>query len=312
MSTDLANNPVDYIVPININGLKGRMLKLPAPKGRSREILFLYGSHSSLERMFTLAEELNAYGAVTMPDWPGFGGMDSLFKVGAKPTIDNMADYLATFVKMSYRRRRFTIVGMSYGFAVATRMLQKYPEIAAKVDFIASVVGFAHKDDFHVNKRTLIAFKVGTGVLKHRIPSMIARVVINGLTVDATYSLMANRHSKMKGASREERRTRIEFEKILWRINDLRTYFYTGSTMFTIDLCNSEGNAQVKVPVYHVAVNNDQFFNNQLVEQHLAVIYSKVNMLHVTLTAHMPTIVATAAEVAPFIPKELRKALAAK
>ena len=74
--------PEDYIVPLNMNGLNGRMMHMPAPKGRKREILVLYGHHSSLERWFGLAQVINRYGAVTMPDWPGFGGMDSFYKIG--------------------------------------------------------------------------------------------------------------------------------------------------------------------------------------------------------------------------------------
>src|SRR3954468_11091969 len=123
MATKKSKNPADYIVPLNINGLDGRMLKLPAPatkQAQGREILFVYGHHSSLERWWGLVQVLNRYGAVTMPDMPGFGGMDSFYKIGRKPTIDNMADYLAAFIKLRYKRKKIVIVGMSFGFAVAT------------------------------------------------------------------------------------------------------------------------------------------------------------------------------------------------
>ena len=69
-------NPADYIVPLNINGLDGRLLHMPAPEGKSKnmEILFIYGHHSSIERWWGVVQVLNRYGAVTMPDLPGFGG----------------------------------------------------------------------------------------------------------------------------------------------------------------------------------------------------------------------------------------------
>src|SRR5581483_6795608 len=86
MANRTAQHPADYIVPLNMNGLQGRMLHLPAPAGRKREILLLYGHHSSLERWWGIAQVLNRYGAVTMPDLPGFGGMDSLYKIGRKPS----------------------------------------------------------------------------------------------------------------------------------------------------------------------------------------------------------------------------------
>lgn len=308
MAHKISSEPADYIQPLVINRLEGRVMRLPAASPhRSREILLLYGSHSSLERMFALATELNRYGSITMPDWPGFGGMDSLFKIGKQPDIDTMADYLAAFVKMRYRRRRFTIIGMSYGFAVATRMVQRYPDLAAKVDFVVSIVGFARHDDFRIGRRNLLLMKIGARILKNRLPSMMAKAVIRGPVIGATYALLADRHAKMKDADTAERARRINFEKILWRINDLRTYFYTGDSMLRLDLCD----LRAPLPAYHVAVQNDQYFNNKLVEQHLAVIYASVTVIDIALDAHMPTIVATPKEVAPFIPAKLRRLLAA-
>lgn len=307
MAHKISSNSADYIQPLNINRLEGRVLRMPARSTRrSREILLLYGSHSSLERMFTLASEFNKYGAVTMPDWPGFGGMESLYKIGKKPTIDTMADYLAAFVKMRYRRRQFTIIGMSYGFVVATRMIQRYPELAKQVDFVVSVVGFARHDDFKISPKTFFLMKLAARIFKGHFASMVANLLINGKTVDATYTLMANRHAKMKNANLAERRKRIEFEKILWRINDLRTWFYINDSIFKLDLCDMKA----ALPVYHVAVQDDQYFDNKLVEQHLAVIYTSVTTMYIKLPAHMPTIVANAKEVAPFIPSRLRKLLA--
>src|SRR5665213_391336 len=153
--------PTDYIVPLNINGLEGRMLHVPAPARRDREMLLIYGHHALLERWWGLVETLNEYGAVTMPDLPGFGGMDSFRKIKKAPTIDNYADYLAAFIKLRYRRRHLTIIGISFGFVVATRMLQRYPELTKRVDFIVSIVGFMHKDDFLFSRREHITARVG-------------------------------------------------------------------------------------------------------------------------------------------------------
>jgi pimeloyl-ACP methyl ester carboxylesterase len=97
--------PKNYIAPIDINNLKGRCLNLPN-KSSSRKILFIYGHHSSLERWWGLMQALNEYGDVTMPDLPGFGGMDSFYKIGKKPTLDNMADYLKKFIKQHYKEEK--------------------------------------------------------------------------------------------------------------------------------------------------------------------------------------------------------------
>lgn len=308
MPYKFTSDPAEFIQPLNINRLDGRVLRLPAPSARrNREILVLYGHHSSLERMYTLAAEFNRYGPVTMPDWPGLGGMDSMFSIGKKPTIEAMADYLAAFVKLRYRRRRFTIVGISYGFAVATSMVQRYPELAAKVDFMVSIAGFVRYDDFRFKPKQFKLMRSTTRLFKSRLPSAVARGVINGYTVQKAYTLLADKNAKMKDATPEQLKERIKFEKQLWRINDMRTHFFTANSMFKIDLCDK----QVALPAYHVAVQNDQYLNNALVEQHLAVIYSSVSVIDIRLDAHMPTIVATPKEVAPFIPNKLRRLLAA-
>ncbi len=77
-------DPADYIAPLNMNGMQGRMLRMPAPKSYKREILFIYGHHSSLERWFGFSQVLNRYGAVTMPDLPGFRE-DALQKPACHP-----------------------------------------------------------------------------------------------------------------------------------------------------------------------------------------------------------------------------------
>src|SRR5262245_38040269 len=126
----------DHIRPLEMNGLKGRMLFMPAPKNKKRNILLVYGHHSSIERMYGVAEDMNQYGEVIMPDLPGNGGMDSYYKIGIKPTLDTMADYLAAFIKLRYKNKRVTICGMSLGFVITTRMLQKYPDLTKKVDLL--------------------------------------------------------------------------------------------------------------------------------------------------------------------------------
>src|SRR3990167_2869837 len=128
MNQYIPNIAEEFIVPLNINGMKGRMLHLPTPKNKKREILLVYGHHASLERMYSFARVMNRYGSVTMPDLPGFGGMDSFYKIGRKPTLDNMADYLASLIRLRYKNRRLSIAGFSFGFLVVTRMLQRYPD----------------------------------------------------------------------------------------------------------------------------------------------------------------------------------------
>lgn len=301
-------NPADYIRPLYINGLQGRVLSMPANRPRKREILLLYGTHASIERMQGLVEELRKYGNVTLPDLPGMGGMDSFYKIGQQPDLDTMADYLAAFVKMRYSRRRVTILGVSLGFVIATRMLQKYPELAKKVDLVVSIVGFAHHDEFKFSKRNYVFMRTAAKIFSQPFPAWFVKTfVLRSPFIRGTYALVADNHSKFKDADKSERRKRVDFEIDLWKMNDVRTYMQTGHIMLTLDLCKQK----VNLPVHHVAVDNDQYFDNYVVEQHLGVIYTEVQVTKAKLGAHMPTVVASAKEVAPFIPPKLRRLLAA-
>src|SRR5438105_4219930 len=100
--------PEDFIVPLNINGLQGRMLRRPSTTKKSREILLIYGHHAVIERWWGLVENLAQYGNVTVPDLPGFGGMQSFYKINTKPDIDAFADYMAAFIKLRYKQKRVT------------------------------------------------------------------------------------------------------------------------------------------------------------------------------------------------------------
>jgi pimeloyl-ACP methyl ester carboxylesterase len=296
----------EHIFPLYMNGLVGRMLMLPAPKNKKREILLLYGHHASIERMYGVAEDLNQYGAVTLPDLPGFGGMQSFYTIDEEPTIDTLADYLAAFVQMRYKHRRFTIMAMSFGFLVATKMLQKYPELAKKVDIVVSIVGFAHHEDFIFKRRNYLLMRATAGLLKHRIPAWLVRhIALRKTTLMLAYRLVENSNPKLRDANPAERRKRINFEVILWQCNDVRTYMFTGLEMLKVNLCDK----QVKLPVYHVAVEEDRYFDNRRVEQHLGVIYDRVEMVAATIPGHAPTVVADAKAAAPFVPAKIRRLL---
>lgn len=301
--------PKDYIAPLLMNGLEGRMLHMPAPKGKAREMLFVYGHHSSLERQFGVMQVLNRYGSVTMPDLPGFGGMESFYKIGLKPSIDNLADYLAAFVKMRYKRKKVTIIGMSLGFAVATRMLQRCPELANKVNMIVSVVGFVSHEEFIFARRNFLLFRYGASVLSNRLPAyLVQKIALRPSLIRATYALVADKNAKLKDADEAERKRRVDFEIHLWQANDIRTYMDTSVSMFTLNLLNDK----IPLPVYHIGVKEDRYFDNHVVEQHLNIIYDSVHIITTNHNSHAPTVIADAAAAATFIPPRLKRLLAAQ
>lgn len=300
-------NPSDYIVPLNMNGLQGRMLHMPAPKGRNRDILFIYGHHSSLERWFGLMQNLNRYGAVTMPDLPGFGGMDSFYKIGEQATIDNLADYLAAFIKMRYRRRRVTIAGMSLGFVIVTRMLQRYPDLTKKIDMLVSIAGFTHKDDFNFSKQRIFWYRFGARIFSWPITSTFFRhVCLSPFILKTIYRHTHNAKDKFKGVVEEELEELLKVEVRLWHDNDVRTYMRTSLEFLALDNCK----VQIDLPVHHVVISADRYFNNHVVEQHLRIIFKEYHELAVLdIGNHAPSIIADAKAAAPFVPPKLRRLL---
>lgn len=295
-----------YIAPLHVNGLNGRMLRMPAPKNKSREILLLYGHHASIERMAGFAEVVNRYGAVTMPDLPGLGGMDSFYKIGEKPTVDNYADYLASIVKLRYKRRRVTIIAMSFSFPLVVRMLQKYPELESKVDILVSTVGFVHHDDFKFNRFYSLCLRSFSRFGSYRISAFLIRyTLLCSPMIRLAYGSVKDRHTKLKDADAIEAKKRIEFEVELWHINDVRTRMYTMNLMFKMDVCSPP----LPTRAYHVAPDQDRYFDNNVVEQHMRVIFDNFEVLATKMPAHAPSIIATAKDAAPYVPPKLRRIL---
>ncbi len=296
----------DFIVPLEMNGLQGRMLRLPPPKKHNREILFVYGHHSSLERWWGVVQDLNQYGAVTMPDLPGFGGMESLYKIGEKPDIDTLADYLAAFVKLRYKRRRLTIAGLSFGFVVVTRMLQKYPDIAKRVDMLVSVVGFSHHEDFSFSPSRKLAYKTAAKLFSYRLPALVFRnVFLHPAILRAAYAKTRNARDKFKDTAKESFNQVMDFEIYLWHANDVRTHMYTTWEFLRVNNCNK----QVDLPVHHISVRVDRYFDNHIVEQHLRVIFNDFHEYKSRMDGHAPSIIADKKTAAPLFPKKLRKIL---
>lgn len=306
MIDKLQKEAADYIHPLNMNGLRGRMLRLPPPKGKKREILFIYGHHSSLERWWGVVQDMNQYGGVTMPDLPGFGGMDSFYKIGQKPTIDNLADYLASFIKLRYKRKRLTIAGLSFGFVVVTRMLQKYPDIAKRVDLVVSVVGFAHREDFVFSKKRYWAYRTLTRTFSFRPTAFFFKYIfLNPLILRGVYSHSQNIKEKSQNMDKAKRKQVMDTEIHLWHCNDVRTQSFTALQFLKLDNCTQ----QVALPVWHISVKADRYFDNHLVEQHLRIIFSDFRTAVSKMDSHAPSVIGDIKTAKPLMPTQLRRYL---
>lgn len=302
-------DPADYIQPLDMNGLQGRMAYLPPPPRHQREILVLYGHHGLIERWWGLLENFNAFGAVTMPDLPGFGGMDSFRKIGKQPTIDNFADYLAAFVKMRYKNRRVTIAAISFSFVVVTRMLQRYPELADKVDAVISIAGFMHRDDFLFKPRNRKHMAFWTGVFAHQpIPFIIRYGFLNKFVISQGYLRIGAGKRRFLEMQPEDFKETMDFEVKLWQVNDVRTHWATTSEFLKIDNCTQP----IKLPVWHVAATHDHYFNNDIVEQHMRVVFSDYKRFIMKSKAHVPSVLAGKKELGVMVPPDLRRYLRRK
>lgn len=296
------------IKPLDMNGLQGRVLNIKkSPDSKAdRNILLIYGHHSSIERMYGIAEALSDYGNVTLPDIPGFGGMDSFYKIGMKADFDNYADYLASFIKLKYKKKKVTIVGMSLGFAFLTRMLQRYPELAKQVDMSVSVVGFAHHQDFVFSSLNKKIFRFGTKLLSTKLLSVFYyNIFLNPSVVRLGYQYTPNAKHKFAPLTADEKRTAIDFEVKLWRDNDVRTHWKTLNGMFNLDNCDK----QIDLDVDHVSVGGDQYFDNQTIEQHFRIIFNDFHDHLAVMDSHAPSILADKKLALPLLPKSIRKKL---
>lgn len=305
-----SQNPADYIVPLSINGMDGRMLHMPSPKTRQagdKNILLVYGHHAMLERWWGLVENLNQYGAVTMPDLPGFGGMDSFNSIGRQPSIDLFADYLAAFIKLRYKRKQIRIVAISYGFVVVTRMLQRYPELTKKVDVLVSVVGFMHKDDFVYPRTRRNLFRRLARVFASRPIAYTGRyLLLNKLVLKTLYAKLPNSKRRMIEVTPEEFDTTMDFEVQLWQANDVRTHWLTTSEFFSLDNCQK----RIDLPVHHVISKQDHYFDNEIVKQHMLVVFSEHHQYVADSKAHTPSVLADKKAMSILLPAGLRRVLA--
>jgi pimeloyl-ACP methyl ester carboxylesterase len=306
MKTDIFEASAEFIAPLNMNGLQGRLLLAPPTGQKKRDILLVYGHHAKLERWWGLVENLRDYGTVAMPDLPGFGGMESFYKIGKQPTIDNFADYLAAFVRLRYKRRRITIVGISFGFVVATRMLQRYPDLAKKVDLFVSIVGFMHADDFLFKPSTQRTFRLVSRFFGMRFTAAVIRYVfLNGPVIKTIYASLPNGKRRLSTMDKVEGLKTLAFDVDLWHINDVATHWRTTAEFLGLDNCQ----VQINLPIWHIGSSNDHYFDNRFIEQHMLVVFKQCTMVLIDAKAHTPSILAGKAEMGELLPPKLRKLL---
>lgn len=297
-----------HISRINIGGLSGRMLHVPGPKKKGRKILLIYGLHSSIERMRTTAEFHGQFGEVIMPDLPGFGGMDSFYTIGKEPSLDSYADYLYSFMKVQKLNTEVTIIAMSFGSLIVTRMLQKYPETISYVKDNIAVVGFGRHTDFNTSplvKRIYIAL---SRVFATKVGSwLVSTLVFNPISLRLMFAFFRLFNPKYKHTLGEERKASVRMELDLWQKNDTRTKFYTYELIMSFDLTRKA--SPIPMTIYNMYTPTDQYFDGERVADTMGTLYEK----HVGSIAqselHAPSILGSVDEVAAMYSDDIKKLL---
>ena len=301
--------PDQYLSNINFSGLKGRLLYLPMPKRKSKTFVVLSGQHAAHERMYSIAQAINDYGEVYLPDLPGFGGMTSFYKIGKRPTWDNYADYLYTFLKTHNLREDIWFFASSFGAQVMTRMLEKYPDSQAWVKQPIAFVGFAAGSNFHMSKAyrgliLAISYPIST-----RPGAWLAkRALFNRLGLHLMLAVFTRTKAKMQSDDGVLKNEMKSMEGYLWTVNDKRTHAATAITMLRDDL-RRYNKAKIKLKLHNITTDSDQYFDNERVRAAFLELYDKYETSSLNLHVHAPSLIADKAAVKSMLSSETLKVL---
>jgi len=103
----------------------------------------------------------------------------------------------------------------------------------------------------------------------------------------------------------EEFEDMMDFEVQLWQANDVRTHWQTTSEFLKIDNCQK----QVDLPIWHVASSHDHYFDNNLVEQHMRIVFNDYQQSIMNSKAHTPGVMSDKKELSIMVPPALRREL---
>lgn len=217
----------------------------------------------------TLSQALHKFGAVTVPDLPGLGGMSSFYSIGAQPTIENYASYLAAFIELRFhRKRRIVVVTIGEGSAFVTRLLQNHAKAADRIDSVISIGGILHHSDVPRSKWNRLLLSASFRLLSaHSIAWFLNRLRFAWL-IKATH------------AAKSQNNFNRQLDVELWQQTELRTYFNLKRQLLSLDLCNQK----IHKPFRLVWANLPSHVDLRIVEQHALVVYQRVNQFIPKLT----------------------------
>ncbi len=298
----------ERIAPYEFRSLKGRIIKLEPKKPELKRVfLVIYGQHASIERSLPLVEALSNFGTVYLADNPGFGGMQSAYKAGSKPSLDFYADHLKN-VYDNYlpQDKKVTLFAISFGLEMANAFLDKYPQYIGRTEDVLSFVGLASKRNLRISwrLRALLWFVcIGAQTF---IGSLVYRLIMSDIFVRPFYILTMSRNPKFADVPENQKRLIAKEQAWLWRANDIRTH---AKTAWDFLFFTDQTNLRIAASVTHVGVPRDHLLDNTSVIEDLKKIYKEVVHYELDLPAHAPISFETESAVLDLIPDKLEKHL---
>lgn len=289
------------------HGLKGRYGHWPANStSAKRTFVIVYGQHASIERTMSLVEALKEFGDVYIADNPGFGGMESSFKIGQYPDLELYAKHLVNFIdKHVTHGRQLTLFGISYGFQIISETLHRYPRLYPRVEDVVCFVGFVQPSDFRMPPSYRLPM-VYLGALpgKTWLGSKLFQAIIRKKVVVLAYLLSKPIQVKFKRLKASEAKRYAGEQADLWVLNDHRTH---GATAWDFVKKNNLTGHRIPLNILHLGIPNDHIIDNDRVRQALKVMYQHLDAYDLRMEYHAPIDVDTPAKVRELLPEVLMK-----
>jgi len=187
-------------------------------------------------------------------------------------------------------------------------MLQKYPDIAERVEFVVSFVGFGRSADFAYKPLKSYPARLGMSFGASAFGGRAVKtLVFNGASLRLMFKLFELFNPKYRHDTAEARRAATEMELELWRRNDARTRFYLYRLLGDFDLTKSGKKLPLKL--HNLSTGGDQYLDAERVKKTLNLLYEKVKDYRSPMPLHAPSIIGTEDEVAEYFPAPLKKVL---
>ena len=291
--TDKNNN----IQSLKMNRLQGRFMRVNAVTSKNREILLVYDVPMNIEMITPMANSLAKFGNVTVPDLPGIGGMNSFYTIKQKPTTENYARYLASFIKLRYQRRRVTIVGIGFGFTIIAQLIKQHPSIAKRIDLAVSIDGFLHSIDLNIEPSQKQFVKLKRLLQSTRIACAVASVTSfqTGIIANTIFS----RDIKVNNEYRQH-------AIAAWQQVDIRTYRTIQKQLTDLDLLKSN----TTIPVTHVYISGSYWnLDADITTEHMKIFSTKANTIRIPQDKRFHSTLQKSSHFTKLIPKTLKDQL---